>query len=138
MVFTFLSTWVLFRLVSNSSDVQFKFRTYLTGYMLLAGRVRHSSEAAEIANVLEAAFKCKLDPLKLFTVDVVTTNGTDAPRDRRAAADPLTWPLLSRMISTLPSGFESVVWTYSMRRMALMVEQALRFGEPVLLVGETG
>lgn len=100
--------------------------------MLLAGRVRHESEAAEIADVLEAAFKCKVDPRKLFTFS------TDVVQDRRSAASPLCWPLLERMTSSVPNGFENVVWTYSMRRMALILEQALRFGEPVLLVGETG
>ena len=38
----------------------------------------------------------------------------------------------------MPNGFEHVVWTYNMRRMAAMVGQALKFREPVLLVGETG
>ena len=38
----------------------------------------------------------------------------------------------------VPPGFEHVVWTYSMRKMAAMVGQALKFGEPVLLVGDTG
>jgi len=100
--------------------------------MLLAGRVRHESEAAEIADVLDAAFKYKVDPHKLFTFSA------DVVHDRRSSALPLCWPLLKQMTSSVPSGFENVVWTYSMRRIALILEQALRFGEPVLLVGETG
>ena len=39
---------------------------------------------------------------------------------------------------TPPAGFEHIVWTYGMRRMAVLVGQALKFGEPVLLVGDTG
>ncbi len=38
---------------------------------------------------------------------------------------------------TLP-GFDHVVWTHSMMRMAVMVGLAMQFGEPVLLVGDTG
>ena len=41
-------------------------------------------------------------------------------------------------MTEVPPGFEHVVWTYSMRKMAAMVGQALKFGEPVLLVGDTG
>lgn len=37
-----------------------------------------------------------------------------------------------------PKGFEHLVWTASLRRLAVLVGQALKFGEPVLLVGETG
>jgi midasin len=103
--------------------------------MLLAGRVRHGSEAAEIVEVLESAFKCKVDPHTLFTI----SNSADGVHEnRRISCQPQTWPLLKQITNTLPCGFENVVWTFSMRRMALMVEQALRFGEPVLLVGETG
>jgi midasin (ATPase involved in ribosome maturation) len=47
----------------------------LSGYMLLAGRVRHCSEAAEIAEVLESAFKCKVDPHRLFTVSNSAADG---------------------------------------------------------------
>ena len=34
--------------------------------------------------------------------------------------------------------FKHIVWTFHMRRMAVLVGQALKFEEPILLVGETG
>lgn len=41
-------------------------------------------------------------------------------------------------IAGVPEEFRHVVWTYGMRRLAVLVGRALRFGESVLLVGETG
>jgi len=57
---------------------------------------------------------------------------------RRSSAPPQTLRLLRSITSTGLTGFDGVVWTYNMRRMAVLVEQALRYAEPVLLVGETG
>ena len=42
------------------------------------------------------------------------------------------------LVKESAAGFDHIVWTYSMRRIAVMVGQALKFGEPVLLVGDTG
>jgi len=108
-----------------------------TGYLLLAGRVRHSSEENEIIAVLESVFRHKIDPHAMFSVPAVDSVNVAGGR-RRPAALPLTLPLLRRIVSTKLNGFDGVVWTYNMRRMAVLVEQALRFAEPVLLVGETG
>lgn len=41
-------------------------------------------------------------------------------------------------IAGVPEEFRHVVWTQSMRRLAVLVGRALRFGESVLLVGDTG
>ena len=106
--------------------------------MLLAGRVRHDAEADEVREVLEAAFRCKLDPQRIFTLPSSTTSSSEASRRHRIESAPVTWSLLKQMTSSAPNGFESIVWTYNMRRMTALVEQALRFSEPVLLVGETG
>lgn len=38
----------------------------------------------------------------------------------------------------MPEEFGHVVWTQGMRRLAVLVGRALRFGESVLLVGDTG
>jgi midasin len=35
-------------------------------------------------------------------------------------------------------GGEDVVWTFEMRRMAVLVSKSVEFNEPVLLVGPTG
>ncbi|KAF4522959.1 hypothetical protein B566_EDAN009549 [Ephemera danica] len=39
--------------------------------------------------------------------------------------------------ASLP-GFEHIVWTFNMRRLAVLVGKAVQFSEPALLVGETG
>lgn len=41
-------------------------------------------------------------------------------------------------IAGVPEEFRHVVWTRGMRRLAVLVGRALRFGESVLLVGDTG
>lgn len=41
-------------------------------------------------------------------------------------------------IAGVPEEFRHVVWTHGMRRLAVLVGRALRFGESVLLVGDTG
>ena len=46
--------------------------------------------------------------------------------------------ILSHVISDCPDGFRHVVFTYNLRRLAVLVGRALEFNEPVLLVGETG
>ena len=103
----------------------------------MAGRVRYSLEEREIISVLESVFRHKIDPLSMFSLPAVDSVNVSVDR-RRSCAPPLTLPLLRRIMSTKLSDFDGVVWTYNMRRMAVLVEQALRFSEPVLLVGETG
>ena len=49
-----------------------------------------------------------------------------------------TAQLLSDITDHVVAGFEHIVWTQSMRRLAVLAGRALQFGEPVLLVGETG
>ena len=66
--------------------------------------------------------KKKINKENLFTL----TENTSA----------VTRSLLEQM-STI-KGFEHVVWTEDMRRLYILVAKALSFGEPVLLVGETG
>ncbi|KAM6185923.1 midasin [Rhynchocyon petersi] len=92
------------------------------GFMLLAGRVRKQEEVDVIKEVLEKHFKKKLCPQTLFSKEnVLKLLGK-----------------LSTHISTLESKFSHLVWTEGMRRMAMLVGRALEFGEPVLLVGDTG
>ena len=94
------------------------------GYLLLAGRVRSPAEEQVIREVLQKHLKRAVNPTHLFTLSTDTS--------------PTTAPLLGQVTVAPPAGFEHVVWTYSMRRMAVLVGQALKFGEPVLLVGDTG
>ncbi|XP_007949614.1 midasin [Orycteropus afer afer] len=92
------------------------------GFMLLAGRVRKQEEVDVIQEVLEKHFKKKLCPQSLFSKEnVLNMLGK-----------------LSTQISTLESKFSHIVWTKGMRRLAVLMGRALEFGEPVLLVGDTG
>lgn len=94
------------------------------GYMLLAGRVRKLEEADVIQEVIQKHFKCKLSPQTLFTLDDKTSLTSKS--------------MLEEVISQSVEGFCHIVWTYSMRRLAVLIGQAIRYKEPVLLVGETG
>ncbi len=93
------------------------------GYLVLAGRVRKDEEELVIREVLQKLFKRTVDPKRLFTLTEDTS--------------PVTRPILESLLVGQP-GFEHIVWTYALRRLAVLVGQALRFVEPVLLVGDTG
>ncbi|CAL8311820.1 unnamed protein product [Lota lota] len=92
------------------------------GYMLLAGRVRKPEEEATIQSILEKHFKRTIAPDDLFSQKQVT--GQFSP--------------FIDSIAGVPEDFRHVVWTQGMRRLAVLVGRALRFGESVLLVGDTG
>ncbi|XP_068197957.1 midasin isoform X4 [Antennarius striatus] len=92
------------------------------GYMLLAGRVRKPEEEAVILSILEKHFKRTVNPENLFSQKQVTNQFS---------------PFIDS-IAGVPEEFRHVVWTHSMRRLAVLVGRALRFGESVLLVGDTG
>ncbi|XP_071517971.1 midasin isoform X1 [Panulirus ornatus] len=92
------------------------------GYLVLAGRARVEEEADAIMQVLEKRLKKKVDKNNLFTLSEETSS--------------VTKPYLQQM-STI-KGFEHIVWTCDMRRLYILVAKALSFGEPVLLIGETG
>ncbi|KAK2883458.1 hypothetical protein Q8A67_017095 [Cirrhinus molitorella] len=92
------------------------------GYMLLAGRVRKPEEALTIQNILEKHFKRTVNPDALFCEAQVTSQFS---------------PFVDS-IAGVPEEFGHVVWTQGMRRLAVLVGRALRFGESVLLVGDTG
>ncbi|KAM9782721.1 LOW QUALITY PROTEIN: midasin [Neosynchiropus ocellatus] len=92
------------------------------GYMLLAGRVRKPEEEATILSILEKHFKRTVKPENLFSKTQVTSQ----------------FSALIDGIAGVPEEFRHVVWTYGMRRLAVLVGRALRFGESVLLVGDTG
>lgn len=81
------------------------------GYMLLAERVRREDEKQVVKQVIEKVMKVKLDMLAHYQ------------------------NLENSALMELPS---SVVWTKAMRRLSVLVSQALKYNEPLLLVGETG
>ncbi|KAI4802110.1 hypothetical protein KUCAC02_019968, partial [Chaenocephalus aceratus] len=92
------------------------------GFMLLAGRVRKPEEEAVILSTLQKHFKRTVNPESLFSQKQVTAQFS---------------PFIDS-IAGVPEEFRHVVWTLGMRRLAVLVGRALRFGESVLLVGDTG
>ncbi|NXT02789.1 MDN1 protein, partial [Jacana jacana] len=92
------------------------------GFMLLAGRVRKQEEVDVIQSVLEKHFKKKLYPESLFSGESV----------KKLLAKSST------QTSVMDRDFNHIVWTQGMRRLVVLVGRALEFGEPVLLVGDTG
>ncbi|KAJ1151695.1 hypothetical protein NDU88_004475 [Pleurodeles waltl] len=93
------------------------------GFMLLAGRVRKPEEEVIIHRVIEKHFKRKINPQALFSDDTFKRElGT----------------LFSAPSGVMENEFSHIVWTGGMRRLAVLVGRALKFGEPILLVGDTG
>lgn len=81
------------------------------GYMLLAERVRKEDEKLMVKQTIEKVMKVKLD------VDHMYQN------------------LEEKALMNIES---SIVWTKAMRRLAVLVYTAIKYKEPILLVGETG
>lgn len=86
------------------------------GFMLLAERVRKLEERIAVKQVIEEILKVKVDESALY-------DAVHVP----ALSDPDSAPAVRH-----------VVWTSSMRRLYVLVNQALKNKEPVLLIGETG
>lgn len=98
---------------------------FLLGFMLLAGRVRNAAEEDLILDVIQKHFKREVKPSVLFGVK----GGSGG------LASEQTLNLLRS--SHLPD-FSHIVWTPELLRMAVLVNRAIQFDEPVLLVGNTG
>lgn len=94
------------------------------GYLILAGKVRQTDERDIIEDVLEKHIKRKVCPDNLFSLHTNTS--------------PVTKPILEMILNNQLSEFTHIVWTYNMRRLAVLIAKAFTFNEPVLLVGETG
>lgn len=94
------------------------------GYLVLAGRVRQLEERVIIQEVLQKHIKRTVDPENLFSLSDKTSSVTRA--------------ILEVLLSTKIEEFKHVVWTFNMRRLAVLIGKSFIFKEPVLLVGETG
>src|SRR5438034_5870167 len=81
------------------------------GYMLLAARVRRDQERLVVKEVIEKVMKVKIGENSLYD--------------------------MSKLDPEWMSG-SGLIWTKAMRRLFILVSQALVNNEPVLLVGETG
>ncbi|RDX53520.1 midasin [Lentinus brumalis] len=89
------------------------------GYMLLAERARRDDDKVVVKEVIESIMKVRIDESSLYDM-----------RNPSFAADVF-------LGCPLPSSSQ-VVWTAAMQRLFVLTARALRFNEPVLLVGETG
>ncbi|KAG5308278.1 MDN1 protein, partial [Acromyrmex insinuator] len=94
------------------------------GYLVLAAKVRKVEEADEIRQVIRKHLKRDVNPDNLFTLNDKTS--------------PVTRHILEEILKNNFSGFSHIVWTYHMRRIAVLLKKSCQFKEPVLLVGETG
>nr|CDS31811.2 midasin [Hymenolepis microstoma] len=94
------------------------------GYLLLAGRARYADEAKAVADVIQKVFKKQVHEENLY----------DKSENTSAAAA----EFLSVIDNPLGGEFDHVVWTRDMRRLLVLVGNALKYNEPILLVGETG
>ncbi|XP_013162741.1 PREDICTED: midasin-like [Papilio xuthus] len=94
------------------------------GYLILAGKVRQTDERSIIEEVIEKHIKRKVNPDNLFSFHQNTS--------------PVTKSILEIIINNNFNEFSHVVWTFNMRRLAVLIAKAFIFDEPVLLVGETG
>ncbi|CAE6509447.1 unnamed protein product [Rhizoctonia solani] len=87
------------------------------GYMLLAERARRADDRAVVKAVIEDIMKVKIDERALYDLNSTAT------QERIGVSVP-----------TRPD----IIWTGAMRRLFALVATALRYNEPVLLIGETG
>ncbi|KAJ3556791.1 hypothetical protein NM688_g1823 [Phlebia brevispora] len=89
------------------------------GYMLLAERARRDEDKQVVKEIIESIMKVRIDPTRLYNL-----------RQPEAALE-------SYLGCPLPRS-SRLVWTSAMQRLFILTARALRFNEPVLLVGETG
>ncbi|KAK7028133.1 AAA ATPase midasin [Paramarasmius palmivorus] len=87
------------------------------GYMLLSERARREDDKVAVKEVIESVMKAKIDEKAMYSLDKVDFG----------AYLGIPYPISP-----------SLVWTSAMQRLFILVSRALRFNEPVLLVGETG
>ena len=87
----------------------------INGFLLLAERVRNTEERLAVKGIIESVMNVKIDEDYIYSLARLRDlSGQGGPSSRQ------------------------VIWTKSMRRLYMLVTQALRNNEPVLLVGETG
>ena len=87
----------------------------VNGFMLLAERVRNPPERAAVKSVIEEVMRVRINEDEIYS---------SSELEKRA---------------TNPKGLpEGIVWTKAMRRLYILVSEAIKNNEPVLLVGETG
>ncbi|XP_058826762.1 midasin [Topomyia yanbarensis] len=92
------------------------------GYLILSSKVRNLYETKIIEKALFTHFRKQVSEENLFSL------GKDTSKVTRDILEKLEKQTV----------FDGIVWTFDMRRMAVLTAKALEFNEPVLLVGPTG
>ncbi|KAL6716928.1 AAA ATPase midasin [Lecanora helva] len=87
----------------------------INGFLLLAERVRNLEERFAVKTIIEDVMRIRINEDKLYGTALVGNN-----------------------VDVQGAYPKDIVWTFSMRRLFLLVKEALKNNEPVLLVGETG
>jgi midasin len=104
----------LFRWTMRNADTREEIAN--NGFMLLAERVRNDEERLAVKSIIETVFKVKILPEQLYDME--------------------SSPILRQLRNT--DTRHNVVWTHAMCRLYVLVANAIRNDEPVLLVGDTG
>ncbi|XP_050098366.1 midasin [Anopheles aquasalis] len=95
------------------------------GYLVLSSKVRNAYETEIIREALFTHFRKRVEEANLFNLSATTSKVTST--------------ILERLMKATQGGDQAnIVWTFDMRRMAVLTAKALQFDEPVLLVGPTG
>ncbi|KAF7795347.1 hypothetical protein EIP86_006504 [Pleurotus ostreatoroseus] len=89
------------------------------GYMLLAERTRKEEDKQVVKEVIETVMKVTIDAKRLYNLQQPEAS-------------------LALYLGCSPPQSTRLVWTSAMQRLFILIARALRFNEPVLLVGETG
>ncbi|XP_050076078.1 midasin [Anopheles maculipalpis] len=105
------------------------------GYLVLSSKVRSSFETEIIREALFAHFRKRVEEECLFSLSERTSKVTRSILERVMAVHGVTEAAGDK---EKRRGAEGIVWTFDMRRMAVLTAKALQFNEPVLLVGPTG
>lgn len=107
---SFVTLRDLFRWALRDADTREQLA--VNGFVLLAERVRNQDERSAVKRVIEEVMRVKIDEDTLYGPACVE--------------------------KTLKPSMPNIVWTKSMRRLHVLVTEALKTNEPILLVGETG
>lgn len=102
----------LFRWASRNADDREQLA--INGYYLLAERVRNDEERQVVKSTIEEVMRTRIDDNAVYDMRHVSPQAVFA------------------------SAAYGITWTRSMRRLYVLVTEALKNQEPILLVGETG
>ncbi|PWN48667.1 midasin [Violaceomyces palustris] len=97
------------------------------GYMLIAERARRSDDRLVVKEVIEQVMRVKIDERAIYDL-----HGQGAAAVSERIGHEVTRSMLEAVASS------RIVWTDAVQRLLCLVATALRYNEPVLLVGETG